>query len=84
MATHSSILAWRIPMDRGTCRTISAKGRKELDTRLKQFNMNVKLQQLHLHHSTSSVLLSFFQLPYLARALSCIPFLQNMGEGLLN
>ena len=29
MATHSSILAWRIPMDRGS---YSSWGRKELDT----------------------------------------------------
>ena len=28
MATHSSILAWRIPMDRGTC---SPRDHKELD-----------------------------------------------------
>ena len=31
MATHSSILGWRIPMDRGACRA-TVMGRKELDT----------------------------------------------------
>ena len=31
MATHSSILAWRIPMDRGTWQATSM-GSKELDT----------------------------------------------------
>ena len=31
MATHSSILAWRIPMDRGTWRA-AVHGHKELDT----------------------------------------------------
>ena len=32
MATHSSILAWRIPVDRGAWRaTYSPWGRKELD-----------------------------------------------------
>ena len=31
MATHSSILAWRIPMDRGTWWAYSPQGRKELD-----------------------------------------------------
>ena len=33
MATHSSILAWRIPMDRGAWQTTySPWGHKELDT----------------------------------------------------
>ena len=33
MATHSSMLAWRIPMDRGAWwTTYSPWGRKELDT----------------------------------------------------
>ena len=37
MATHSSILAWRIPMDRGAWQLLSmlysiVQGRKELDT----------------------------------------------------
>ena len=32
MATHSSILAWRIPMDRGALVIYSPWGRKELDT----------------------------------------------------
>ena len=33
MATHSSILAWRIPMDRGAWQgTYSSWDRKELDT----------------------------------------------------
>ena len=32
MATHSSILAWRIPMDRGAWWAYSAWGRKESDT----------------------------------------------------
>ena len=32
MATHSSILAWRIPMDRGPRRAIRAQGRTESDT----------------------------------------------------
>ena len=31
MATHSSILAWRIPMDRGACQAIVHGGHKELD-----------------------------------------------------
>ena len=31
MATHSSILAWRIPMDRGAWKD-SQQGRKESDT----------------------------------------------------
>ena len=31
MATHSNILAWRIPMDRGACQGYSPWGRKELD-----------------------------------------------------
>ena len=32
MATHSSILAWRIPMDRGIWSGYSPWGRKESDT----------------------------------------------------
>ena len=32
MATHTSILAWRIPMDRGAWRTTVLGGGKELDT----------------------------------------------------
>ena len=32
MATHSSILAWRIPMDRGTWQAIVHAGCKESDT----------------------------------------------------
>ena len=32
MATHSSILAWRIPMDRGAWRATVPGGHKELDT----------------------------------------------------
>ena len=32
MATHSRILAWRIPMDRGTWRATTWRGWKELDT----------------------------------------------------
>ena len=32
MAIHSSILVWRIPMDRGAWRTIGHWGHKELDT----------------------------------------------------
>ena len=32
MATHSGILAWRIPMDRGAWRTTVHGGRKESDT----------------------------------------------------
>ena len=31
MATHSSILAWRIPMDRGAWQAIVRLGCKELD-----------------------------------------------------
>ena len=31
-ATHSSILAWRIPTDQGAWRSYSPWGRKELDT----------------------------------------------------
>ena len=31
MATHSSILAWKIPMDRGAWRATVHEGRKELD-----------------------------------------------------
>ena len=31
MATHSSILAWRIPTDRGACQAIVHGGHKELD-----------------------------------------------------
>ena len=32
MATHSNILAWRIPMDRGAWRAIVLGVTKELDT----------------------------------------------------
>ena len=32
MATHSSILAWRIPIDRGALAGYSSWGGKELDT----------------------------------------------------
>ena len=32
MATHSSILAWRIHMDRGAWQTIVHRGHKELNT----------------------------------------------------
>ena len=31
MATHSSILAWKIPMDRGAWQAIVRRGHKELD-----------------------------------------------------
>ena len=31
MATHSSILAWRIPMDRGAWKATQSMGHKELD-----------------------------------------------------
>ena len=40
MATHSSILAWRIPMDRGSLTGYSPGGCKELDT----------TEQLSLHY----------------------------------
>ena len=39
-ATHSSVLAWRIPMDRGSLMGYSPRGRKELDT----------TEQLSLHY----------------------------------
>ena len=32
MATHSSILAWKIPMDRGSLNDYSPRGLKESDT----------------------------------------------------
>ena len=32
MATHSSVLAWTIPMDRGAWRGYSSRGYKESDT----------------------------------------------------
>ena len=32
MATHSSILAWKIPMDRGAWWAYSLRGHKELET----------------------------------------------------
>ena len=32
MVTHSSILAWKSPMDRGNWRAIIHTGRQELDT----------------------------------------------------
>ena len=32
MTTHSSILAWRIPMDRGVWQATVHRGGKELDT----------------------------------------------------
>ena len=32
MATHSSVLAWRIPMDRGAWRSYSPWGHKESNT----------------------------------------------------
>ena len=32
MATHSTILAWRIPMDRGTWWGYSPRGHREMDT----------------------------------------------------
>ena len=32
MATHSSILTWRIPMDKGAMWVYSPQGRTELDT----------------------------------------------------
>ena len=32
MATHSSVLAWRIPMDRGALAGYSPQGLKKLDT----------------------------------------------------
>ena len=31
MATHSSILTWRIPMDRGDWQAVVLRGRKESD-----------------------------------------------------
>ena len=31
MTTHSSILAWRIPMDRGACQAAVHEGHEELD-----------------------------------------------------
>ena len=34
MATHSSILSWRIPLDRGVCRARVLGVEKELDTTL--------------------------------------------------
>ena len=43
MATHSSILAWRIPMDRGAWRaTYSPQGCKELD-------MTEATEQAYMH-----------------------------------
>ena len=41
MATHSSILAWRIPMDRGAWRA-TVHGVTDSQTRLKQLSMQAK------------------------------------------
>ena len=55
MATHSGILAWRIPMDRGTKSLVgySPWGHKELDT-ADQLNSNKGLQKLLLGKASRS------------------------------
>ena len=40
LATHSSILAWRIPMDRGAWRATAHGGHKEQDTTERPHNDN--------------------------------------------
>ena len=44
MATHSSILAWRIPMDRGAWQAV-VHGVTKSQTQLKQLNMGTVLIQ---------------------------------------
>ena len=56
MATHSSILAWRIPMDRGAWRaTVHAVTKSK--TQLRDY----------AHADTPSSLKSFLTLPFLSR-----------------
>ena len=45
MATHSSILAWRIPMDRGTCWGVVYRVTKSW-TQLKQLSMHAYIIQM--------------------------------------
>ena len=54
MATHSSILAWRIPMDRGAWRAIVHGGHKESDTteRLTLSLLLLKYMHVYRHRQT--------------------------------
>ena len=54
MATHSSILAWRIPIDRGAWRaTYSPWGHKELDTTEPLSTAQCPIQEILAHSKRS-------------------------------
>ena len=63
MATHSSILVWRIPMDRGAWQATAYWGHKELDTTEHALSATVKAQEDSLSEwppqSWPSVTISF-------------------------
>ena len=59
MATHSSILAWRIPMDRGAWRATMAWGHTESDTtgatKCTERNSGTSLHQLSVQKGVTSL-----------------------------
>ena len=61
MATHSNILAWRIPMDRGSWRT-TVHGVAKSQTRLKRPNTCVCTQILPWKMRTADVMGTFYPL----------------------
>ena len=58
MAAHSIILAWRIPMDRGTWQA-TVHGVEKSQTRLKQLSMHI--QMFTVYSFSFSACLEFFQ-----------------------
>ena len=60
MATHSSILAWKIPMDRGAWLGYSPRGHKESDTTEQihfLFFLSKRLEEIRLFKGVQSHLL---------------------------
>ena len=53
MATHSGILAWRIPRDRGVWQTTGPWGHKELDTTERLSIAHCPHSNFHLFYSLS-------------------------------
>ena len=54
MATHSSILAWRIPMDRGTWQAYSPWSQKELDM-IEWLSNFTSLQGIKIPHTSEKL-----------------------------
>ena len=75
MATHSSILAWRIPMDRGSLAGYSPWGHKESDTteqlKLTSYTQNSSHILLYIILMLDSFIHKYFLTPYSQHLIRC-------------